>query len=457
MKILDLLRMSINSLWKRKVRSLLTILGVVIGTASIVVMVSLALGMTKANMEMIEENGGLTSITVYGDGGGNYYGGMMTMASGVSDEDDKEIKLLDNETIELFLGIDHVKTVDPILETTAMAKYGSYESYYNITGMSLSALEALDMPIKEGSLPVEGDTELKFLYGSAALENFYNPKGGKPYWETGILPDIDLMNDPIFVVFDIDAYYGGGGDTPAAPPKKYVIKTAGLIDPGPNEWGNQYSYRIYCDIEALEAQLNKVFKGKQIPGQPTMPSGKPYKELYYSTLTVSVDDMENMQKVQDAITGLGYNASSNMEWIESQKKASALMQAVLGGIGAVSLFVAAIGITNTMMMSTYERTKEIGIIKVLGCNMKNIRTQFLMEAGYIGFVGGVVGLLFSYLISAIINSATLASSTAMEISYIPIWLGLGSIGFAILIGMVAGYFPARRAMKLSPLAAIRND
>ena len=74
------------------------------------------------------------------------------------------------------------------------------------------------------------------------------------------------------------------------------------------------------------------------------------------------------------------------------------IQLVLGGIGAVSLFVAAIGIANTMMMSIYERTKEIGIIKVLGCALQNIREMFLMEAGFIGFLGGVIGVVLSYII-----------------------------------------------------------
>ena len=126
----------------------------------------------------------------------------------------------------------------------------------------------------------------------------------------------------------------------------------------------------------------------------------------------------------------------------------------------MSLFVAAIGIANTMMMSIYERTKEIGVMKVLGCDMRNIGSLFLMEAGFIGFLGGVVGLLLSYSLSGGINYLVAQSpDMGMEggISYIPFWLALLSMGFAILVGMVAGFFPARRAMKLSPLAAIRNE
>ena len=131
-----------------------------------------------------------------------------------------------------------------------------------------------------------------------------------------------------------------------------------------------------------------------------------------------------------------------------------MVQAVLGGIGAVSLFVAAIGIANTMMMSIYERTKEIGVMKVLGCDMGNIRDMFLLESGFIGFLGGAVGILLSFGISLIINRFAGADG---DLSRMPLWLNLGAMGFAVFVGMAAGFLPATRAMKLSPLAAIRNE
>ena len=137
-----------------------------------------------------------------------------------------------------------------------------------------------------------------------------------------------------------------------------------------------------------------------------------------------------------------------------------MVQAVLGGIGAVSLFVAAIGIANTMMMSIYERTKEIGVMKVLGCDMRNIRDMFLLESGFIGFMGGVAGIILSLTISFLINRFVGAQAlTGMpgDLSRIPLWLNAAALCFAVFVGMAAGFLPATRAMKLSPLAAIRNE
>ena len=171
--------------------------------------------------------------------------------------------------------------------------------------------------------------------------------------------------------------------------------------------------------------------------------------------------MDNVVALQKSLTDMGYDAYSQAEWVESEQKTMGYIQAVLGGIGAVSLFVAAIGITNTMMMSIYERTKEIGVMKVLGCDLRNIRSLFLMEAGFIGFIGGVIGLILSFILSVVINKVAANANEYMNvsggISYIPVWLVLLSLVFAVMVGMVAGFFPARRAMRLSPLAAIRNE
>lgn len=201
--------------------------------------------------------------------------------------------------------------------------------------------------------------------------------------------------------------------------------------------------------------MKKNSEEERFRGQPTTKSGKPYNKFVYSSAKVQADDMENVEAVSDAIRAMGYNVSSNIEYIDSMKKQFAMVQAVLGGIGAVSLFVAAIGIANTMMMSIYERTKEIGVMKVIGCSLGNIRQMFLLEAAFIGLGGGVIGNVLSFLMSAAINALVKGKEMGMttgQISYIPLWLVLVSLGFAMLVGTAAGYFPARMAMKLSPLA-----
>ena len=180
-------------------------------------------------------------------------------------------------------------------------------------------------------------------------------------------------------------------------------------------------------------------------------------------MKVSVSDIKYVQEVQDQIKAMGYEAYSLTDALENMKQTSGLIQAILGGIGAVSLFVAAIGITNTMVMSIYERTKEIGVMKVIGAQLKDIKRLFLFEAAMIGLFGGILGIGLSFGISFIINSVLSGMNGNSGyygptiLSDIPVWLALSGMGFSTVIGLVAGYYPAVRATKLSALEAIRTE
>ena len=474
MRWIDLLRMSSSNLRRRKLRSILTILGVVIGTASIVVMISLGLGMQQSLYREIEQSGGMTAVNVTGKDVGSqmyYYSN--------SGSDQEASKYVTDETIEKLSKLEHVKSASPVLVMNSIMMTGKYYGNIQLTGMTLEALKEQNISLVEGGrLPKADSSELELVFGNLATENLMEKGTDKGYWETGVRPDVDVMKAQMFLVLDSDAYYnslnntGGaaistensssastGGTTPTKTPKKYVVHASGRVTGDENTY-NAHSYNVYCDITTLKNMLKKEYAGRAIPGQPTTKSGKPYKFFAYTNAMVQVDDIDNVDAVASEIQNLGYKVTTNAEYVKSMQKQFAMIQAVLGGIGAVSLFVAAIGIMNTMMMSIYERTKEIGVIKVLGCSLKNIKQMFLLEAAFIGFIGGVVGNLLSFLMSFIINILT-RNGSAMgldgNISYIPPWLVIASMTFAILIGMVAGYFPALRAMKLSPLAAIRNE
>ena len=446
MRFIDIMGMSFSSLKKRKVRTFLTVLGVVIGTISIVVMISLGIGMKNTMLSQMESYGSLKCIEVMENG---YYGGN-------TGNDDDEEKHLDDELVQLLSTFDHVEAVVPKLNAEVMIKCGEYECWSQLIGISQDGFDKLQIPIGEGSYP-NSTSELQFVYGNLLIEDFYQAKSGTyEYYEYGTLPDVDLMNDQIFAILDVESYFGGSSED-GKKGKKYVIPTAGVIAGGEEEY-NAYSYSILCDIDALEAILKKEFKGRNIPGQPLKSSGKPYKELFYSTICVFVDDMENVETVQSVINDMGYMTYADAEWIEEEMQTITIIEIVLGGIGAVSLLVAAIGITNTMMMSIYERTKEIGIMKVIGCRIRDIQIMFLAEAGYIGLIGGAIGLAISYLLSFGINKIIAGfEPTFAGISNIPIWLAAAALGFAVLIGMISGFLPSLRAMKLSPLSAIRSE
>ena len=447
--------MSTSSLLKRKLRSILTILGVVIGIASIVTMVSLGLGMQKLQLEQIEQYGGLTSITVMPD-----QADVVTSSS----------HLIDDDTIETFSNLEHVELVSPVLTSSAVLLCGKYrDDLYQLYGYSLEGLKALNYKFSKGELPHKGDS-LKFIYGNQLLYDFVDAHTHQGYYETGKLPDIDLMNDTIFTVFDSENYNEStasssyepdseasseeseSSSSTKTPVKKYIIPAAGILyGEGEDDW-YEYSYSVYCDIEALKSTLKRVYRNRAIPGQPTRKNGKPYKKWYYTNAYVKVTDIKYVSEVQKEIKDMGFDASSNSEWIQQTQESSRSLAAMLGGIGAVSMLVAAIGIANTMMMSIYERTKEIGVMKVLGCELRDIQALFLFEAASIGLIGGIIGNALSFLVAFAINKVS-----GEQTCYITGWLVFAGLAFAVIVGVLAGYFPSKRAMNLSPLAAIRND
>ena len=214
-------------------------------------------------------------------------------------------------------------------------------------------------------------------------------------------------------------------------------------------------YQEYDDFNGISSSSSAAFNPRKIN---------------YNHVYVKVTDMKYVDEVETKIKDLGYDTYS-METVRKpmQEQANKMML-ILGSLGGISLLVAAMGITNTMIMSIYERTREIGIMKVLGCVVGDIRTVFLMEAGLIGFGGGVIGVILSFIISLVLNvlgGGGLGgmmggyyyggAEGASQISVIPIWLVGLALVFSTLIGLVSGFSPANRAVKISALEAIKHE
>ena len=477
MSFYDLMSMSLGNLWRRKLRTILTVLGVLIGTTSIVAMLSLAFGMKQQMMEQYESMGSVTQINVSPGGG---------MDSDSSGSQTDTSTMLTESNMEMCQGMEHVKSVSPQLTFDGTMKSGRYSGYANMIGVDQSMLDSQELD--KGEVPKAGNSgTLQVLGGNQLLTGFGYVQGNEyvDYYSTGELPPIDLMtqihqlqvyndateSETVDQTASTDASTedssGDGdsdsaGDDAAAQPAEdnsmlnFRIKITGIMAGGLEEYNN-YSQSLLVNLDDLKSYLTKNFGKGKIPGQPK-PNGKPLNEWVYTTIVVEVDQADNVEDVMKSIQDMGFSANSNKELIDSAQKSLQIVELVLGGIGMVAFLVAAIGIANTMMMSTYERTKEIGVMKVLGCDMRDIQKLFLAEAGFIGLIGGIVGLLLSCGVSSLINHF----SAGMEgiggnISVIPWWLALAAVAFSTLMGMVAGYFPARRAMKLSPLAAIHTE
>ena len=460
MNNIDIIRLSLRNFLRRKIRTILTILGVIIGTASIVVMLSLGIGMNESFKQQVKAMGSLNVITVdkynYVDTGNKYGGQVKTVT-------------LDDKAVKQFAAIKGVEAVTPILRGTLKFGAGKYVAYVNIIGIDPSVMEKFEFKLAEGRLLNKNDTNA-VVFGSQLPMQFYNPKNMNYmgyYGGAGQTPPVNLMTEKVVMTTNME--YGerrrgsiAGGDTGLQnqkPAKVYNVVAAGMLA----ESNDEKSWSAYMNIDFLKKLLQESSKsmgGKVMYNDPS--NG-------YEQVLVRVEDFNDVERVQKEIKELGYGSSSLMDILKSMQNTSKTLQLILGGIGAISLLVAAIGIANTMVMSIYERTREIGIMKVLGCLLGDIRKMFLLEAGLIGFMGGITGLLFSLGASLLLNTVGGSAAgyfgfggmgpdgQAVKISVIPVWLALSSVGFATLVGLVSGFYPAHRAMKISALEAIRQE
>jgi ABC-type antimicrobial peptide transport system permease subunit len=428
MNSIDLFLMGIRNLWRRKARTFLTVLGVIIGTTAIIVMVSLGLGMERAFMEQMESMGSLTNVTV----SKNWDGG-----------DDTE---LNQKAIDSFKNIENVEAVLAQKNSYMKISTGKYIASLGINGIDLDALEVFGFKTTEGRL-LESTDKNGLLFGAQAMDEFYNPRKKQNRWEQEV--EIDLLEQKRMVI-TTDQMYGEpvqdmSGDMKR--PKPHETKVVGILEESQDirGWG------VYMDINDMQKILEADAK---VTGQ------KFDKKLVYDNVTIKVNNIDNVGAVSESLKAQGYQTWSMTDMLDEMRNTARTIQLVLAGIGAVSLFVAAIGITNTMVMSIYERTREIGVMKVLGSRLVDIKRLFLFEAALIGGIGGLIGLGLSFGVSKLINqlgAGALGMDGGSGLSYIPFWLAAAGIGFSMLIGLISGYYPAKRAMNLSALDAIRTE
>jgi ABC-type antimicrobial peptide transport system permease subunit len=444
MKISDLLKMGIRSLFRRKVRTILTVLGVVIGCLFIIITISIGHGMDKSFETQVKEFGSLTMITVsnYGviyDEDGNYSGG--------------QEQKLDGSLLDKIKVMDHVRAVTPVLRGEGELVSGKYLSNVSVMAMDMASFDDFEFPDLEYCEYPSAEDNSTIIFGFSQPWEFHDPTA----WSWNPV-SIDLQKDKIAFKFNSWQYKRNERKREFSMPLKNIAKMV--------ETKSEFDYNTYMDINYFE----KIYK--QYCNTLTLEDRKKAMKVLdeYQQIKLNVDNIDNVEEVQDKIRELGFQSESLLQYLKPTIEASKTLQVIFFFLGAVSMFVSAISIANTMVMSIYERTKEIGVMKVLGCIVKDIRLLFLFEAGMIGFIGGISGVGLGYLASYLINKygqplfgALMTGGQPMgdvsqaTYSIIPIYLPLLGLGISIIVGLFSGYFPARRATKISAIEAMRTE
>lgn len=441
MRISDLINLSVDNLKRRKSRTFLTVLGVVIGTCSIIMMISIGIALEKSFDDMLQGMGDLTLIEVY-----NW--------------NNEETEPLTDQMIESFSEINNVKLATPLYQPKYFSpKFSSgnkdkYVAWGNIRGINKEAIEAYGYEIKEGRLPSNKDKEFTVIVGEFFAYSFENTRKRYPNNYVSSVPDENGdISEPFVNVLEDDIKFQGYAweDDKEQLVIEEKVNVVGVLKEDASKGYETYS-GVIMDLEDLIALEKEYMKANNIK------SDKKSSVQEYEQAIVKVNDIDNVDDVIEEIESYGYNTYSPTTYRNEMKKQTEMIQLILGGLGSISMIVSAISIANTMTMAIYERTKEIGVMKVLGCELKDIKNMFLTEAAAIGLIGGTAGVLICYILSAWINIiGEFMSGNKAAISIIPPWLAIFGMLFSMIVGIVSGYVPALKAVKITALSAIRHE
>lgn len=443
MKPFDLLRLIFGNLSRRKARVALTAIGVVIGTAAVVILVSLAIGLQRSANEQLYGIGDLTQIQVSPSYGGEGGGGMVvSVGGGKGGGSGSSPKLLTNSALDELRAIPGVEFVIPreYLMAGGMIKYQKLEAGVNIIGVDTADLASLGIEASQGETTLARGA---VVIGVMVPQNFYDPHA-RPGQEPPARPE--LLDQQIQMV--VSKYDANGVETR----KNLSLRVTGIL----KETRGESDWTIYMPLEQIKL-LNEWSQNRRIN----------YNKEGYSQVIVKVSDVDKVLDISDQITQMGFQAFTPQSFVQGINNFYQILQIIFGGVGAIALLVAAIGIANTMAMSILERTREIGLMKAVGATNRDVLAIFLGEAAGIGFLGGLGGVIVGWLAGQAINIVAivyLAGQASQQggvppsvAVYTPIWLPIFALIFSTFIGMLSGLYPALRAATMIPVLALKYE
>jgi len=453
MRFSEYLGFSFSNLREMKLRTALTMFGVTVGIGALVAMVGFGIGMQKNVEASFRSLDLLNNITVLP-------GGSLGGEPGRDpDEPRRDFRsrpsggrILDDAAVNEIGRWPGVESVFPEIRFPAIIRLGEREEFRLVQVVPAGISASKSVRIEAGK-PFSSEDEDSAIIGHALLRSMDLTTAesalGRRLRISSLAFDPSLMNpadlgailqgkkfpfkrdDYEFTIVGVTESFGFGGPSPLA--------SDVFIPPGSARRINKLPFtNIYDLFRAGEGALG------------------------YSAVTIRLTSPAYADPVKDRARGMGFSTFALIDQFQQIKTSFVYLDMMLAAVGMIAIFVAALGIVNTMVMSIMERYSEIGIMKAVGASNRNIMRIFFVEAGAIGFGGGVLGLGLGWAVSRIINRVVnffLAKQGLPYIEYFhfPLWLCLGAIAFAVLVSLVSGVYPAFRAARVDPVVALRHE
>ncbi|HEX3248003.1 MAG TPA: FtsX-like permease family protein [Pyrinomonadaceae bacterium] len=484
MSFFDILHLALRNLRQAKLRAILTMMGVIVGVAVIVTMVSFGLGLQSNILSRFKALDLFNEIQVFGRGLSNLAG--LDRAPRQEGEgrnarnraDKTPTRILDDAGIKEIAAISGVAYVEPTVNfgvyvrsngkllsqfvgganiPNASTRFHNFAAGKMISSPTVpeavvserfvkdfgyaTAADAIGKTLELLAPPADNKNESK---EEEETPNFF----GIPLDEPGIdesSPDIESRTFRIAGVLSTEIREGAGQGG-----LRGMMPGAGIYIPlqMAHDWTIAHRGPMSQVALALARRGGNLAEG-QTEG--------------YDTAVVRVSDPVQLTEVRQKITQLGFGSFSIVDELDQIRTVFLIIDSVLGLLGGISLLVASFGIANTMIMSILERTREIGIMKAIGAEDREIKWIFFVEAAVIGVIGGVAGVLLAWGIDALANRLAYRfilkpqGASFIDFFNLPLYLSVGAIVFALVVSILAALYPASRAARIDPVRALRHD
>ncbi len=454
MKAHDTIDLAARNLRESVLRNSLTTIGIAVGVASLVAMLSLGIGLQQLANRRLTRSGLFNTIVVMSRD--------VDRGPQRRNQPSAAARPLDDTALADIRKIRHVAEVTPEMRFMGEVRYGDKarfimvaalppsarerEAFDGMTGKFFSSPEASEV-ILESDFAKEFSPDPKSLVGKDLVLQYAERGGTRNQQENSAQrndEEASAAGELIASGFSITR-------------REKTLRIVGITEHEPTlGFGGMGRARVYVPT-VLAASMN-VMLGSDLREMVRTS----YRGRAYMALSVRVDTPSQVQPAEDAIKNLGFSAFSLLDATRSLRRFFTILDMFLGIFGSLALAVALLGIVNTLVMAILERRREIGIMKAIGAGDRDIKSLFFAEAGVMGFLGGLVGVTLGWAIGRVINLGTNIYLQRQEMApetfwSVPWWLVAAAIAFAVIVSLASGIYPASRAARLDPVQALRYE
>ena len=467
MKLPDLTELALRNLRESLLRNSLTTIGISVGVASLVAMLSLGTGLQQSFTRRLAKSGLFDTV----------YVSSRRELRGMSREEERsgpnpgQSRVLDEGARLEIEKVPNVSEAYPDIRFVTELRYEdkphltmisalpssakSNDAFEGIQGSFFTSDVAPEVILQKsfaeellGKAPALGAPEpsvselAKLLLGKELTMRYAQRETG-PAQLTPLRPDSNASDDVAGASYSVVS-------------RQQQLKIVGVADLDPESMRGPTRAKVFLPLKLAESL--HVMQPTDLREIARAGSDQPV----YSSISVRVKTPSQIQAVEDAIKKMGFTTFSILDASRSLQQVFKVLYAFLGIFGSLALAVASIGIVNTLVMAILERRREIGIMKAIGASDADVKKLFFAEAGAMGIFGGIVGVILGWAIGQVINFGTniwLRSQSIPPEHFwaVPLWLVIFSIAFAFIVSLISGLYPASRAARLDPVQALRYE